>query len=391
MRSDQGTVHNVGAAIMSPNLPAPALNRTMLALAAAVLLVGCGAPSTHATASPSARTTATPNGSPSPGGSPIGSPVPVTGAFGVLVTPITTDNYTVSLIGVDGKVAGTAQASSPTAMSCGNGAQAALPPPVSASNSRLYYLDAQGVVRFLTPQGDTGRATTVPAGGQRRSMFAVSPDDQRIAVVVNDYTASGASTKLYVEDLVGSANHLDIFSETGAFTLWPIGWHGGSLVLAKVAACNQGGGFGCCSPIELHLVDPATATRRFTIGGPDCIIASTWPVPAGAVCETTTGTARVLDWTAVLQRTYPIPGVGQGPIYLSPDGLHLALSTNGNTTTVEGDSTLAMDVCGWIDDTHIYSGGDATHPGHVGNTATKAVVPVTALGVCAGRLPGGLG
>jgi hypothetical protein len=138
------------------------------------------------------------------------------------------------------------------------------------------------------------------------------------------------------------------------------------------------------------VVDPATATRRFTIGGPDCIIAS-WPVTAGAVCETTTGTAKVLDWTAVLQRTYPIPGAGQGPIYLSPNGLHLALSTNASTTTVEGDSTLAMDVCGWIDDTHIYSGGDVTHQSRVGNITSKAVIPVTALGDCAGRLPGGLG
>lgn len=376
-RGCRASVHNVGAVKLST-----------LALASAMLLAGCGGTATHATASPSATTT--PHGSPTASESPIGSPVPVTGAFGILVTPITTDNYTISLIGIDGKVAGTAQASSPTAMSCGNGAQAALPPPVSASNSRAYYMDAQGVVRFLTPQGDTGRATVLLAGGQRRSMFTVSPDDQRIAVVQNDYTTSGASTKLYVEDLVGGANHLDIFSETGAYTLWPIGWHGGSLVVAKVAACNQGGGFGCCTPIELHVVDPATATRRFTVGGPDCIIGS-WPVPAGAVCETTTGTAKVLDWTAVLQRTYPIPGVGQGPIYLSPAGLHLALSTNANTTTVEGDSTLAMDVCGWIDDTHIYSGGDATHQAHVGNITTKTVVSVSALGVCAGRLPGGLG
>jgi len=370
------SVHNVGA-----------MKVTTLALAAVVLVAGCGS-SPHAASSPSPKATAT--SSPLPGGSPAGSPVPVTGAFGVLVTPITTDTYTISLIGVDGKVAGSATASSPTAVTCGDAAKAALPAPVSASNSRLYYLDAQGVVRFLTPQGDTGRATTVPTGGQRRSMFTVSPDDQRIAVVQNDYTATGASTKLYVEDLVGGANHLDIFSETGAFTLWPIGWHGASLVVAKVAACNQGGGFGCCGPIELHVVDPATATRRFTIGGPDCIIASL-PVPAGAVCETTAGTAKVLDWTAVLQRTYPVPGVGQGPIYLSPSGQHLALSTNASTTTVEGDSTLAMDVCGWIDDTHIYSGGDATHPAHVGNITTKAVVNVTALGICAGRLPGGLG
>src|ERR1700730_15100607 len=207
------SVHNVGA-----------MKVTTLALAAVVLVAGCGS-SPHAASSPSPK--ATPTSSPLPGGPPPGSPVPVTGAFGVLVTPITTDTYTISLIGVDGKVAGSATASSPTTVTCGDAAAAVLPAPVSASNSRLYYLDAQGVVRFLTPKGETGRATTVPAGGQRRSMFTVSPDDQRIAVVVNDYTASGASTRLYVEDLNGGANHLDIFSETGSHTRWPIGWTGG--------------------------------------------------------------------------------------------------------------------------------------------------------------------
>jgi hypothetical protein len=393
---DRGSVHNVDAAIKSPNLPAPALKLTTLMLAAAVLVAGCGSspraassPSPIATATGTSHSSPSPGGSPSPAGSPAASPVPVTGAFGVLVTPPTSDTYTVNLIGIDGKVVGSAQASSPTAVTCGNGAAAVLPTPVSASNSRLYYLDAQGVVRFLTPQGDTGRATNVPAGGQRRSMFTVSPDDQRIAVVVDDYTTSGASTKLYVEDLVGGGNHLDIFSESGAYTLWPIGWHGTSLVVAKVAACAQGGGFGCCGPIELHVVDAATANRRFTIGGPDCIIASS-PVPAGAVCETTSGTAKVFDWIDVLQRTYPIPGAGQGPIYLSPDGQHLALSTNASNTTIEGGGTLAMDVCGWIDDTHIFSGGDAQRQPRIGNITSKAVTPVAALGACAGRLPGGL-
>ncbi len=310
------------------------------------------------------------------------------GAFGVLVGPLTGDTYTVSLIGIDGKVVGTAQPSSPTAVTCGDAAAAVLPTPVSATNSRLYFMDAQGVVRYLSPKGDTARVTNVPTGGQRRSMFTVSPDDQRIAVVVNDYTTTGASTKLYVEDLVGGANHLDIFSETGAFTLWPIGWHGGSLVVAKVAACTQGGGFGCCGPLELHVVDPATAIRRFTIGGPTCIIGGP-PTPIGTPCETTTSGARVYDWTGTLLRTVVMPG--QGPIYLSPNGQHLAYSTDATTTTIEGGGSIKMDVCGWIDDTHIFSGGDAQHQPRVGNITTGAVVPVAAQGLCAGRLPGGLG
>jgi hypothetical protein len=228
----------------------------------------------------------------------------------------------------------------------------------------------------------------VPAGGQRRSMFTVSPDDQRIAVVENDYTASGASTKLYVEDLNGGGNHLDIFSETGAYTLWPMGWHASSLVVAKVAACTQGGGFGCCGPLELHVVDPATAIRTATIGGPTCLIGGP-STPFGAVCESATTGVRVLNWSATLVRTVATPGTG--PVYLSPDGQHLAYSTDAVTTTIEGGSSIKMDVCGWIDNTHIFSGGDAQHQPRIGNITTTAVIPVAAQGVCAGRLPGGLG
>src|SRR5207249_654951 len=130
------------------------------------------------------------------------------------------------------------------------------------SDSRVYFMDAQGVVRFLAPDGTTGRATSVPAPtASRRAMFTVSPDDRRIAVVVNDYTASGASTKLYVEDLSGAGNHIDTFSQSGSRTLWPVGWHGtNNLVVAVVASCTSGGGPFCCGPLELHVVDPATAT-----------------------------------------------------------------------------------------------------------------------------------
>ncbi len=377
---DGGPGHNVGA-----------MRGSTIALAAAVLVAACGGGSgSHAAASPSPKATVTASRatSPSPGASPTASPVPIAGAFGVLVTAITGDTYTVSLIGVDGKVVGSAQPSSPTTVTCGDAAAAIVPTPVSASNTRLYYLDAQGVVRFLTPKGETGRATTVPAGGQRRSMFTVSPDDQRIAVVVNDYTTAGAATQLYVEDLNGGANHLDIFSETGSYTLWPMGWHGGSLVVAKVAACTQGGGFGCCGPLELHVVDPATAIRTVTIGGPTCIIGGP-STPVGTACESAASGARILDWTGTLLRTVATPGTG--PVYLSPDGKHLAYSTDATTTTVEGANSIKMDVCGWIDSTHIFSGGDAQHQPRIGNITTGAVIPVAAQGVCAGRLPGGLG
>lgn len=177
------------------------MKRSTFLLAVAFLVAACGGQGSRAAATPSASPV--PSASAVASGPPI--PVPLTSAYGVLATPTSADTYTVSIVAPDGKVAGSAQASSPTGVMCGDAAAAVVPIPVSTSDDRAYYMDAQGVVRFLTVQAETGRATTVPTGGGRRSMFAVSPDDQRIAVVVNDYTSTGVALKLYVEDLNGAA------------------------------------------------------------------------------------------------------------------------------------------------------------------------------------------
>jgi hypothetical protein len=132
--------------------------------------------------------------------------------YALLATPLGTDTYTLSIVGVDGRVVASAQPTSPTSVTCGDSAAAVLPLPISTSDTRAYFLDQQGNVDFLAPNGETGRATHVPSGGGIRSMFAVSPDDQRIDVVEDTFNASGASTVLYVEDLNGGTNHLQIFS-----------------------------------------------------------------------------------------------------------------------------------------------------------------------------------
>jgi hypothetical protein len=322
----------------------------------------------------------------------------VTSAFAVLVSPLNTTSYTVSLVGIDGRVVASQQASTPGTVSCANAAAAVVPMPVSTSNTRVYFMDAQGVVRFLAPNGDTGRATTVPIGASQRSMFAVSPDDQRIAVIVDDFTSSGATTRLYVEDLNGGGNHVDTFSESGAYTLWPTGWHGtNNLVVAKVPACTQGGGPFCCGPQELHVVDPKTAVRRFTIGGSTCVLAGP-PSPIGAVCEDTTafGWANVLDWTGATTRTYQL-FKGSSPAYISPNGSYVAFVFGSDTEVNHGNDPgsrilAGMPACGWIDETHVLI-GDA--PGQaqqasVADVTTGNATPVSAQGDCAGRIPGGL-
>ena len=172
---------------------ASALGVLTMALAGACSLPGAGSSASPAASSsrtsPSAATPSSPL-SQSP------SPAPVTSAYGVLVSAQSSPNYSVSLVGIDGRVVASAQATTPNSVTCANAAAALVAPPVSISNARVYYMDAQGVIRYLAPNGDAGRSTTVPIGPARRAMFAVSPDDQRIAVIVDDFDATGALTNL---------------------------------------------------------------------------------------------------------------------------------------------------------------------------------------------------
>ena len=367
-----------------PFVAAPRQLAWWLMVVAAAAACGGSSSTAARSPSPSPSTIATARPSASP------SPQPVTVPYGVLVSSQAANSYSVSLIGVDTRVVATSEASTPPQVTCANAAGAPVPLPVSMSNSRVYYMDAQGVVRYLAPGGDSGRATTVPAGtATRRSMFAVSPDDQRIAVIVDDYTTSGASTRLYVEDVNGGGNHADIFSESGARTLWPVGWHGSNnLVVAVVPSCTQGGGPFCCGVQELHVVDPATAIRRFTLGGlTNCPIVGP-ASPAGAICWDGTN-SKVLNWTAGTIRTFPV----QGPEIqlLSPNGSQVALVDN-NGTTVQGTkvSMAGLFACAWVDDAHVLSGGDPQHPPRIADISNGNMLPVAAQGDCAGRLPGGL-
>ena len=348
-------------------------------------LAACG-PGTANSAASTSRTAAHSPTAPAATSAPQAA-----GAYGVLLTA-PQGNYTVSLIGIDGKVVATASTSGIPLPTCAGQAVGNVPSPLSTSDSRLYFQDGDGRVEYLTPDGQTGRATTVPAGTvSRRSMFAVSPDDRRIAVVVADFTSSGASTRLYVEDLNGGGNHVDLFSESGAFTLWPVGWHGtNNLVLGKVASCYDAGTY-CCGPQELHVVDPATGTRRFTLGGPTCVPAGA-PSPAGVVCEdwATFTKATVLNWTAGTVRTLPISG--PYPAFLSPGGDQVAMLGAGPDSGIleTGRSLLAMRVCGWIDNTHVFSAGDVNYQPRIADTTTGAMTTVAAAGTCGGRIPGGL-
>jgi hypothetical protein len=342
---------------------------------------------------------------PSPtGSSPTPSPTPTTAPaaepFGVLGTSgIGQPGYQLSIVRGDGKVVGTAAAAPRSGLQCIPAAGPILPfPSVSISNSRVYYLDGNTAVKYLTPDGSLGVATSVPGNGSIGSTFAVSADDKRIAVVATDYSKQPLSYRIYVEDVAGGGNHVDVFSSTGSVP-WAMGWRSGLLVLGITAGCTQGGGPFSSFPWEYHVVDATNANRSATLGSPNgCRIASL-PVPAGALCQDSSGSASLVDWEGKIQRAI---GLGTGQYYnfaLAPSGSAAAACCEAAGNPVLGSQTSPLvhvpgggDSLGFIDDLHLLIGAVAVQSqSRVYNVTTGSSTPVSALGFFVGRLPGGFG
>lgn len=256
-------------------------------------------------------------------------------AFGILVgfangTGPQSTGYDLALVGTDGKVVAKVHAATRAFIhQQGISAPAAADlPEISASRSRVYYLDGDSDVRYLKPDGSGGHVTQLPGTNSVHAGFAVTPDDRRIAVSLLDYAASPPTLRLYVEDL-GGGNHAEIFSSRTAF-VWPVGWHGGKLVVAAVGGppfSPQGIAWNPYSAPEYHVVDPSDATRLATIGSGDSQTGcqpSGLLTAAGTACYHRTATAggggyfATLDWNGKLGSlrvptdTWAIAGIAPG-------------------------------------------------------------------------------
>jgi hypothetical protein len=304
------------------------------------------------------------------------------------------------MIAPNGTVGPTATVAAPSVQSCGQGAGAVVQPPVSATGDKVFFRDGDTKIRYLTPAGQTGDATTVPGSATLISFFSVSPDDQRIAVMVEDLSAASTiSQRLYVEDLSGGGHHADIFSTTtpkgkNETTLWPMGWHQGLLVLAVMPACTFEPA--SLSPSEWHVSDAVTAVRKVTIGG-NCI-PSLWPSAAGVACvdNGTNLQATVYDWNGKVNAAIPVTA-SDYQSGLSPSGALVFFATGQaigapppatRVFTVgagpAGGTVAGHSACLFIDEGHLLA------PDAVIATPSGAVTPLPASGVCAGRFPGGL-
>ena len=303
------------------------------------------------------------------------------------------------LVKADGSLAATVGFEwNSAAVTCTGGADEVVAlPPVSASNSHVYFREGSAI-RMVVPPSSKVDITTVPAGSTVLSMFSVSPDDQKIAVVVVDTSSpTHVGTRLYVEDLVGGGHHADIYTASASragtlTTLWPMGWHQGNLILGVALTC------GPPPPTEWHVSSPVTAQRVATIKGSGCQM-STWPSPTGVACAGLSGTTTLYDWSGkVLGVTGPGIQFSVSDTGLSPAGQSIYFSSGGSTRMVQlgpGPYATLQDhaACGWIDEDHLLSPDavirfPAETPGNVQVNTT-----VTALGqagVCAGRFPGDL-
>ncbi len=335
---------------------------------------------------------------------PSGSPAAT--SYGLLLTAGTLEMVTPA-----GTIAAHAKVAAPSVQGCGQGTGAVLQPPVSASDNKVYYRDGNTKIKFLTPDGQTGDVTTVPGGATTVSFFSVSPDDQRIAVMVEDLSpASTIKLTLYVEDLLGHTNHSVIYTKTvpklkgNGSTLWPMGWHNGLLVLGVFAPCTyEPAGL---APIEWHVANAATGVRVATIGNP--CIPSFWPSPSGVACiDQTTHQANVYNWGASFITSQPAD-VADRQSGLSPGGVSVFFSpgtgigaptpvthiftrgSGGPYATVAGHNA-----CLWIDEDHLLApdaviGFPSLKVGSSPSQVPTTIVALPASGECAGRFPGAL-
>src|SRR3989442_8194878 len=238
-------------------------------------------------ASPSAVASAGATVSPSFSAGASPSPVALTGNFGLLLSA-----GTLYAFRPDASVAAAVALANASVQYCSSAHDGALlAPPVSSSNASIYFRDGDTKIRVVQPPSGALDVTTVPGGPTTISFFSVSPDDQRIAVLVEDLSpATTANLRLYVEDLRGGGHHADVFTTStpkgkGGSTLWPMGWHDGMLVLAVVPICTfEPAGV---TPAEWHVSDAAAPRPKGTIHG-SCVL-SYWPSPAGVACVSANG------------------------------------------------------------------------------------------------------
>jgi hypothetical protein len=235
-------------------------------------------------------------------------------------------------------------------------------PWISSTLARVYYLNAGSEVRYLGPNGTTLPATMIAVKPDEMAGFSVSPDDKRIAVSIFRYTLETyprtyVGMRMYVEDLRGGANHVEIFS-SATVAEYPIGWVGGRLIVAVGSPWGLTGRPNPYDASEYHIVDPANGDRLANLcsntRGP-----VGWIQPFGTMCSEWNGGPSFVRWDG---SSFSGPAEAPNAIQLwrlamSPDGTRAAIA--GDPMQVVGGDAIhklpvdAWNVVGWLDGRHI--------------------------------------
>jgi hypothetical protein len=234
-------------------------------------------------------------------------------------------------------------------------------PTISLSDTRAYFPDGDGYLRVLAADGSTSIVHTLPnVRGKTRAVFAVSPDDKRIAVSRFDWSVAPMSVHIYVEDVAGGGNHVDIFDSTSAYE-WPVAWHAGNIVLAVNPVHNASNPYGAGA---YHVVKASDGTRIATMGGTDCLVVGPLSVSGTACasdCASTATCVEAVDWSGARSIVYRRPndqGSGASWSALSPDGRAVTTGTQGPGDGVATSSGIVrftgtvVDLRNWWIDNH---------------------------------------
>lgn len=234
-------------------------------------------------------------------------------------------------------------------------------PTLSLSNTSVYFPDGDRQLRALSSDGGTSIVHQLPnVRGRTRAVFAVSPDDRRIAISLFDWSLKPMQLRIYVEDLIGGSHRVEVFRSSSTYE-WPVGWHQGNVVLALNPVPNASNPYGAGA---YHVVNAADGTRLATMGGPDCPVVGSLS-QAGTACASDCGSdttcVDAVNWAGVRNVVYRRPNAqGSGPSWsaLSPDGKSVTTgtSTDDGVATTSGVMPLASSVDlrhWWVDDRHV--------------------------------------
>jgi hypothetical protein len=325
--------------------------------------------------------------------------------------------YTLGLVNAQGIVVAAVTANTPSDYySSGD------PAITSTSDSRLYYEDGNTNIDYLTSTGQHGVAFTVSRPSGALVVFAVSPDDSRVAVaVLTNFNGDAPpyTSHMYLMAMGGGIQQTlfdgNSRSSTAPLT-WPVGWDGDNLVVAQTLPAYFGGfvpGTGPCSggsdcASQLRVFNPANKT----LGPPLCAAVTGAPTAAGIACAVASQ-LQAISWSGVITSfgSYsPGPNSEDSPVWggscmLSPHGAVIAcasdLVANVTVHTIPAQAfraggvvqklpnPLDFQLIGWLDgnDVVVTTGGSPITGGSLGGLAVENIVTGKRIPVSLAKSP----